>query len=165
MYVSGLSLSIGNVAQMTSSSQDEDVNMKALSEATFLETVHYVLSRLLHENKELTYVANFKIFYKSSTVDPSVIESALEKLLLQYTIVPTIVPVKHLQNPNTIVSICALRHYWTNSFYNTPISIRAIHLFWSNLASSMYVYSIYLCNVSWAFDVLYYFRLFNVCDK
>lgn len=111
-YVSnGLSLSIGNVAQMTSSSQDEDVNMKALSEATFLETVHYVLSRLLHENKELTYVANFKIFYKSSTVDPSVIESALEKLLLQYTIVPTIVPVKHLQNPNTIVSICALRHY------------------------------------------------------
>lgn len=110
-YVSnGLSLSIGNVAQLTLN-QEEDENMKILSESTLLEIVQYVLSRLLHENKQLSYVANFKIFYRPSVVNPSVIANVFEKFLADYTIVPTIIPVKHLQNPNTIVSICALRHY------------------------------------------------------
>lgn len=109
-FVLGLSLSIGNVAQLTLN-QEEDENMKILSESTLLEIVQYVLSRLLHENKQLSYVANFKIFYRPSVVNPSVIANVFEKFLADYTIVPTIIPVKHLQNPNTIVSICALRHY------------------------------------------------------
>ncbi|KAI5726697.1 hypothetical protein M8J76_007020 [Diaphorina citri] len=110
-YVSnGLSLSIGNVAQVTAN-QEEDLNIKTLPEATLLEIVQYVMSRLLNENKQLTYVANFKIFYKASAMNSSVIENVFHQLIQQYTIVPTIIPVKHLQNPNTIVSICALRHY------------------------------------------------------
>jgi hypothetical protein len=110
LSVPGLSLSIGNVAQVTAN-QEEDLNIKTLPEATLLEIVQYVMSRLLNENKQLTYVANFKIFYKASAMNSSVIENVFHQLIQQYTIVPTIIPVKHLQNPNTIVSICALRHY------------------------------------------------------
>ncbi|KAL1455280.1 hypothetical protein WDU94_009385 [Cyamophila willieti] len=110
-YVSnGLSLSIGNVAQVTSN-QEDDFNIKSLPESTLLEIIQYILSRLLNENKQLTYVANFKIFYKASSMNCSVIENVFNQLIQQYTIVPTIIPVKHLQNPNTIMSICALRHY------------------------------------------------------
>ncbi|PNF17010.1 Diphthine--ammonia ligase [Cryptotermes secundus] len=80
-----------------------------LSDESLSEVLCYTLSKLLHEAAPTT-VCNLRIFCKVGKAPaPCQIQSVLSKAV-DFNIVHSIIPVCHLHNAHTFLSICGVRH-------------------------------------------------------
>jgi hypothetical protein len=87
----------------------EHFSPNQLTDDNLSEILCYALSKLLHE-AEPTTVCNLRIFCKVGTAPaPYQIQNVLSKAV-DFNLVHSIVPVCHLYNAHTFLSICGVRH-------------------------------------------------------
>lgn len=87
----------------------EDFSPNQLSDENLSEILCYALSKLLHD-VESTTVCSLRIFCKVGTAPaPCQIQNVLSKAE-HFNIVHSIIPVCHLHNAHTFLSVCGVRH-------------------------------------------------------